>query len=234
MTTRTTLTTLLTGLCLMASGMALAVAGPATTQSGTQFSGQSDSTLQALHHQATEWGLTNEEWQRYEQLRNGRRGIQSPDADPVTILGLEARTPQERRHYAEMLVHQEKKRVEAELALQREYDAAWKRLWPDLMRVGAASSRLAVFVRTDCGSACSDVVARIVTQQRAADFWLVDSGGDDAVVRRWAKEQHIPAALVQAGTLTLNHDDGHWLTQGQGRMPAILQQKEGKWMPAAF
>ncbi|HBM3184865.1 TPA: TIGR03759 family integrating conjugative element protein [Klebsiella oxytoca] len=219
----------------MAAGMALAAqSGQTTTQSGTQFSGQSGSAQQSLHHQAAEWGLTEEEWQRYERLRNGRRGIQSPAADPVTLLGLEARSPQERRRYAEMLVRQEKTRVEAELALQREYDAAWKRLWPDLMRIGTASSRLAVFVRTDCGSTCNEIVARVIEQQRPADFWLVDSGGDDAVVRRWAAEQHIPAALVQAGTLTLNHDNGHWLTQGQGRMPAVLQQKEGKWVPAVF
>ena len=211
---------------------------PARTGLGTtleQTPTLTDSQQAHTTRMATEWGLTEAEWQRYEQLRQGRRGIQSPAADPVTLMGLEARTAEERRHFAEILVRQEKARTDAELALQREYNAAWQRLWPELMRVGVATSRLAIFVRSDCGAACREVVERVVNEKRHADLYLVDSGGNDDVVRRWATAQRIPASQVRDGTLTLNHDNGHWLRQGQGRMPAVMKQNaEGQWIHTAL
>ncbi len=84
---------------------------------------------------AQTWGLTDEEWQRYQALMNGRRGVFSPDLDPITALGIEARTAEERRRFAELSVQQDFKRVEAELAFQREVDAAWKRLYPIFCRL---------------------------------------------------------------------------------------------------
>ncbi|MGH8490233.1 MAG: hypothetical protein ACREXS_15530, partial [Gammaproteobacteria bacterium] len=38
--------------------------------------------------QSKRWGLTGEDWQRYERLMTGPRGIWSPHLDPVTALGV--------------------------------------------------------------------------------------------------------------------------------------------------
>ncbi len=51
-------------------------------------------------------GLSPEDYQRYQQLMNGP-GIQSPGLDPLSALGIEARTPAERRQYAEKWVKEE-------------------------------------------------------------------------------------------------------------------------------
>lgn len=72
-----------------------------------------------IHTQAQQWGLTDSEWQRYQQLRQGERGIWSPGLDPLTTLGVEANNDAERQRYAELLARKEHQRVEKELATTR-------------------------------------------------------------------------------------------------------------------
>ena len=88
-----------------------------------------------LREQAKDWGLSEHEWERYESIMEGIRGIWSPGLDPLTALGVEAETTAERRRYAELMVEVERARVERELAFEREYQAAWARLYPDELRV---------------------------------------------------------------------------------------------------
>ncbi|HFV9292196.1 TPA: TIGR03759 family integrating conjugative element protein [Serratia fonticola] len=187
------------------------------------------------------WGVTESEWQRYEQLIQGRRGQQSPNLDPLMVLGIEAQSAEERKRFAELSVQMEYRRVEAELAFQREYDAAWKRLYPNLLPIqGMGSSvaqggRLAVFVRSDCGERCDKAITGLLNRNVAFDVYLTGSGGSDAVVRQWAVSHRIPVEKVKAGDITLNHDGGRWLTMGNGAMPAVLKQGEGGvWIPAAY
>src|SRR3546814_5294763 len=65
---------------------------------------------------ARDWGLGTEEWTRYEELMDGPLGIYSPNLDPLSALGVEARSDEERRRYAELQVHAESRRVEKLLA----------------------------------------------------------------------------------------------------------------------
>ncbi|MDN3519062.1 TIGR03759 family integrating conjugative element protein [Aquisalimonas lutea] len=78
-----------------------------------------------------QWNLDDEEWQRFETLMNGPRGLWTPNLDPVWVLGINARSDAERRRYAEMAVERERARAARELAFQRAYDQAWDRLYPD-------------------------------------------------------------------------------------------------------
>lgn len=54
----------------------------------------------------------------------------SPGIDPLTALGIEARSAEERRRYADLQVQAERRRVEKELAYQRAYDEAFARAYP--------------------------------------------------------------------------------------------------------
>lgn len=104
-----------------------------------------------IHTQAQQWGLTDSEWQRYQQLRQGERGIWSPGLDPLTTLGVEANNDAERQRFAELLARKEHQRVEKELAFQRAYDQAWKRLYPTLTPIrSVVQPRLALFVSEKC------------------------------------------------------------------------------------
>src|SRR3546814_12881252 len=85
---------------------------PAQVQPGT------DAALD--ERQAREWGLQPEEWARYRQLMQGPLGVYSPQLDPLTALGIEARSEEERRRYAELQVQAEAQRVGKTLAYRSE------------------------------------------------------------------------------------------------------------------
>ncbi|EPC00578.1 hypothetical protein L861_06470 [Litchfieldella anticariensis FP35 = DSM 16096] len=220
---------------------------PAVAQETTSHEAR-DVERETVRHQATDrqalrreqaeaWGLTEKEWTRYETLMQQQRGIWSPNLDPIMTLGVEARTEEERQRYAELLVEVERDRVERELAFQRAYDEAWERLYPDAMPVesftsrsssspfdGRASSeqpsRLGVVVAIDGCSACDATVQRLVRQGVLMDIFVIDSGGDDMAIRRWASRLDVPPEWVRRGLITLNHGDE--LSVGIDQLPQVL------------
>ena len=189
---------------------------------------------------ARDWGLRPEEWARYRQLMQGPLGIYSPNLDPLTALGIEARSDEERNRYAELQVQAESRRVGKTLAYQRAYDAAWQRLFPGQQRVnlpGArapgsgdkGSGRLAVFVKADCPP-CDQRVRQLQAAGTAFDLYMVGSRQDDARIRQWAVQAGIDPARVRGRAITLNHDAGRWLSLGlPGELPAVVREVNGQW-----
>lgn len=189
---------------------------------------------------ARDWGLGAEEWTRYEELMDGPLGIYSPNLDPLSALGVEARSDEERRRYAELQVRAEARRVEKLLAYQRAYDDAWQRLHPGLQRVSlpdatpggmsiAGSGRTAIFVKDECPT-CSLLVQRLQATGSEFDLYMVGSRQDDARIRDLAKRMQIDPARVRSGTITLNHDGGRWVSLGlAGELPAVVRQVSGQW-----
>lgn len=210
---------------------------PAATETTTATRQSTEQTLSA-EQLAQHWGLSREEWSRYLQLRQSERGIWSPGLDPLTTLGVEAGTDEERRKYADLLVEKESRRVEKELAFQRAYDAAWKRRYPSLTPVAdthrqtalSPTSRLAVFVRENCPP-CDTRLKTLLRSAHPLDIWLIGSQNDDTRLRRWALTQHIDPQRVKSREVTLNHDAGRWQKIGQGQIPVVLEKQEGQWQP---
>ena len=221
--------------------LALAQNAPATGSriASSQESPSSDTTID--EHRGREWGLQPEEWARYRQLMQGPLGIHSPNLDPLTALGIEARTDEERRHYAELQVQAEARRVEKTLTYQRAYDAAWQRLYPTLQRVDLTgttlanggslpSVRLAVFVKESCPP-CEQRVRQLQSEGATVDLYLVGSRQEDARIRQWATRVGIDPDKVRERAITLNHDGGRWLSIGvQGDLPAVVREVNGQWL----
>ncbi|AKE60091.1 TIGR03759 family integrating conjugative element protein [Citrobacter farmeri] len=183
------------------------------------------------HTQAQQWGLTDTEWQHYQQLHQGERGLWSPGLDPLTTLGVEANNDTERQRYAELLARKEHQRVEKELAFQRAYNSAWKQLYPSLTPVRSISQpRLALFVSEQC-PACETLAQKLINNDRALDIWLVNSHNDDANLQRWAQRQHIDMRKVERRQITLNHDGGRWQRMGGTSLPLLLEQQGEQWHP---
>jgi len=211
-------------------------AQPAIQAVETRQSQIERNTDQAL---AQQWGLRDDEFSRYRELMQGPLGIYSPNIDPLSALGIEARTDAERRRYAELQVQAEARRVEKLLAYQRAYDEAWQRLYPGMQRVNlpdvvsstpSGNGRMAVFVRDDC-AACEQTVQRLQTSGMTFDLYMVGSRADDARIRDWAKRAQIDPARVRTGSITLNHDDGRWLSLGvSGELPAVVREVNGQWI----
>lgn len=228
---------------LLATGAARAdTVNSATSTTSTSNILQDKSLESQLQQSAQQWGLSDTEWQKYQQLKQGKRGIQSPGLDPLTTLGVESDSSSERRRLAELWVKEEYQRTENELAFQREVNAAWSRLYPNALSVnmGNASGlahdtngRMALFVRDNC-ERCDARLAAVLADNRSVDIYLVGSDGKDDTVRKWAVSHNIPVDRVRSRQITLNHDRGLWLTYGQGQMPVILQQGENGWQVAAF
>lgn len=194
----------------------------------------------------SEWGLTKEEWSRFVELKKGSRGVWSPNLDPLTTLGIEARTDAEREHYAELLAKKEYQRVEKEIAFQLAYDNAFKRLYPNELpfrvdgqtaNTPATSGRVIYFTKTDCDSLCENNFSRLreFAQNTPIDIYIVDSKKDDNKIRQWAVKNKIDAAKVRSRQITLNHDNGYWVKYAKGKMPAAFQiQDNGEWKNLAY
>ncbi|MCC4113903.1 TIGR03759 family integrating conjugative element protein [Aromatoleum toluclasticum] len=213
---------------------------PVTASRATQSQVQNSTDAALDERQARDWGLRPDEWARYRQLMQGPLGVYSPNLDPLTALGIEARSDEERNRYAELQVEAESRRVNKTLAYQRAYDAAWKRLYPGLQRVnlpgarapGAGnkgSGRLAVFVKADCAR-CEQRVRQLQAAGTAFDLYMVGSRQDDARIRQWATQTGIDPDRVRARTITLNHDAGRWLSLGlPGQLPAVVREVNSQW-----
>lgn len=235
---------------LIALVMAVSVCSIAQAQSNNQPATsttqntviQNSQTAQSTR-QAQQWNLQPDEWQRYQELMDGPLGIYSPNLDPLTALGISARSAEERRRYAELQVRAEIQRVERELAYQRAYDEAFKRLYPNLLPVdfGASSQpamsaipsgngRTAVFVRDNC-VACDTKVLELQTTGTAFDIYMVGSQDDDTAIRRWATKIGIDPQKVFSRAITLNHDAGRWQSLGVGGdLPAVMVEVNGQWV----
>ncbi|MCD9007464.1 TIGR03759 family integrating conjugative element protein [Luteimonas sp. XNQY3] len=189
---------------------------------------------------AQDWGLQLEEWARYRELMQGPLGLLSPNLDPLTVLGIESRSDEERARYAELQVRFEARRVERTLAYQRAYDAAWQRVFPNQQRIAglggqgavsrnAGSGRLAVFVKDGCAP-CEQRVRQLQTAGTEFDLYMVGSRQDDGRIRSWAAQAGIDPARVRTRAITLNHDSGRWLSLGlPGDFPAVVQEVDGQW-----
>ncbi len=191
---------------------------------------------------AQDWGLQKDDWVRYRKLMQGPLGIYSPGLDPLTALGIEARTQQERRRFAELQVRMEARRTENILAYQRAYDDAWRRLYPTLQPVNFSTpevsagdsgvgrlGRRLIFVKDSCPP-CEQRVRELQAEGAAMDIYMVGSLGEDSRIRRWAAQVGIDPAKVRNHLITLNHDGGRWLKfGGQGELPAVFSERQGQW-----
>ncbi|KAF0804379.1 TIGR03759 family integrating conjugative element protein [Alloalcanivorax xenomutans] len=201
------------------------------TETDSQFSREDKAQI---------WGLSEKEWDRYETLMQGMHGYRSNTLDPLTLLGIEARTDEERRRYAEQLARLEHDRVQRLLDFQRAYDDAFARLYPNEQAIADDSSPTAtpdmiaqavlnnsrrprVFTALARCAACDRTVRRLVNRVAsgalpALDIYVVGANNDDSI-RDWARSLSIPADRVRRGQITLNHaPDG----MGRNDLPRVL------------
>ncbi|UMZ10670.1 TIGR03759 family integrating conjugative element protein [Pseudomonas sp. MPFS] len=228
---------------------AYAAAAPVSAGQASQlhFTAEGESSQRRLQDKAANaWGISTQEYERYQDVMQGPRGVYSPGLDPLTALGIEARSDEERRRYAELQVKTERQRVEKELSYQRAYDEAYRRLYPSEKAIEISSAtptnptansspllqgdgRLAIFVKDNC-VVCIDEVKKLQASQTPFDLYFVGSQGDDERIRRWAILAGVDPVNVKSRRITLNHDQGRWLGLGLGgELPAAVKQVNGQW-----
>ncbi|QLB12775.1 integrating conjugative element protein (TIGR03759 family) [Bisgaardia hudsonensis] len=194
--------------------------------------------------QASEWGLTTEEWNRYTALMEGERGIWSPNLDPLTTLGIEAKTEEEKVKYARMLAKRFRARVLKEIEFDKIYRQEYEKMYPEETafsvepHISKSVGRVIYFTRLDNCDSCKADLGKIlshVNSQTPIDMFIVGDNISDEAIRKWAKENHIDASKVQRKLITLNHDNGYWFKYSFGKMPAAYQVRgDGQWQALTY
>ena len=197
---------------------------------------------------ARRWGLSVEEYRRYETLMKGVRGsFSDPRISPIEVLGIHARTPEERRRYADRLVRLLYQDTERVLAFEREVQAAWRRLgapmfqneedvsFPsdeELLRA-SKGRRLAVFTALSCRE-CQDKVRRLlalVDRLSGLDIYVVDAQ-DAKVIGDFAKGLGIRPDLVHERKVTLNRGRRLFsLYRGDKSLPVLFVRSGNRLLP---
>lgn len=187
--------------------------------------------IKPLTFRAAQWDLEDSEWQRYQTLMQGVRGSVSPSTlSPIEVLGIHARSTEERRRYAEQWALMMREDAERILAFQRAYDEAQRRLFPSGLIIDPSvvnarkldqdlvkdlswqpTDRVLFFTDTQC-STCDAVMERLLSQLKqfsGIDLYLVDvSVGQESLIRDWATSKQIDPQWVSEHKVTLNVDAG--------------------------
>ncbi|OCG64100.1 integrating conjugative element protein [Gilliamella sp. wkB18] len=211
-----------------------------TKNQNTDISLQKEETIK---EKASFWGLTVEEWHKFEAINEkGGRGYWSPNLDPLTTLGVEAETQEERERYAMLLAKKEFERTTKELEFQRTYNQMFKRLYPDVLPVelddnpnfvaplNYEGERMVLFLDVNDSVRGANLLNKALKTGKEMDIYLLNTADDNALIQKWANINYVPIERVQTGSITLNHNKGQWEQIGKGISPILVQeQNDGKW-----
>jgi integrating conjugative element protein (TIGR03759 family) len=224
----------ITGCTALAALPVIAVATKGTdSHVSTMQSTDSSATelVNPITFRAAQWDLEDSEWQRYQSLMQGIRGSVSPSTlSPIEVLGIHARSTEERQRYAEQWALMMREDAERILAFQRAYDEAQRRLFPSGLLIDASvvnaskldqglvkdlswqpSDRVLFFTDTQC-STCDAVMERLLSQLAhisGIDLYLIDvTAGEESQIREWAATKQIDPQWVNDHKVTLNIDAG--------------------------
>lgn len=244
---------------VLAGGLSLGAQSVGVVQSPSTASAvvQSEATASMLspiaRARAERWDLSPVEWQRYESLMTGIRGSISPASiSPIEVLGIHARSDDERRQYAERWAQLMREDVDRILAFQRAYDEAGRRLYPNEKLIADVPGKLAMPVAADlvpqdrlllftapncapCDAVLRDALGKI-DRLAGLDIYLSQIAPEDtAGVRTWATGHGIAPAWVKTGRVTLNFEAGTLAKLGRANaaLPVLLRRRDDAITPVA-
>ena len=247
--------TAIAGCVVLLFGLGVADAGNEhTTISSIETSEVSLSELNMTRAKA--WGLSLEDYEKSQTLREGVGSYWDDSTDPITMLGIHAKTANKRRFYAEKLVRFEYRMYGKLQAFENAHSAAWQKLYPKAAKFDFTESRKArsfdendIFPVSEDALAvqqsdfipdlgrlayfvnipcqCEQTIARLI---RGALNKPVDfyivNAKDDKQIQLWAAQMQIPVELVQRNAITLNQDKGLHLKAGINEFPVLTERTE--------
>jgi len=177
----------------------------------------SQSTISSTQEKLAKlWDLSIAQYQEYELIMEGPRGNWTPNLDPITVLGINAKSVAERERFAEKLAKLERARVTRELAFEMAYQKAQQKLFghiplyetPETL-VGLGEARKAkavdVFIHSACKT-CKAVARKLLKSGVTVNFYFVDFTA--SAIKQWAVDLGITAKMISAKQTTLNFDAG--------------------------
>jgi integrating conjugative element protein (TIGR03759 family) len=190
------------------------------------------------------WNISTDDWLRYEKIMLGKGQYLWKDLDPITVLGLNARSDSERKRYAEKLAKLEFVNAQKVILLDRAYNKAFHELYgkipvvdPSKLNIGRAKAsllsvpkasvkgefgdRYIAFVNTQC-SACNNMVKQVLGSLELGVSLDIHFNNDSRqAITQWATKQGISPESVEVGTVTLNPDSALIEQFGQPSEPSL-------------
>ncbi|WP_434339390.1 TIGR03759 family integrating conjugative element protein [Motilimonas cestriensis] len=190
--------------------------------------------------QAAAWLLTLEDWVKYKAIMKlTPRGNWSKDIDPVTALGVEATTEEERKRYATISLQLEAKRIEKEVAFEKTRQQVAKGMFGDMPVVTPVNERedaefssfVALFAHKNCNKSCEEYVKgvlRSTPKGAKLDIYVVGASSDEEVYAL-GSQVGVDQSLIESGKITVNYDAGKSMKLGLKKIPArIVVGADGK------
>ena len=202
-------------------------------------------------NQATAWGLSDGQEQRYVALMQNQSGYFFKSMTPVQVLGANARSNQERIKYADQDAKQQFQYLAKYLSYNAQYqksaDALKKKLnLPVVLPFNTAQyspyhykavalkadDKLMLFVKPS--SEVSPIMVVLMNELKSIKATQLNvyfvGKVDHQQVNRWANHQNIPQKMVSTGRITLNEDHGKFagLESKKHELPALVLLRDGK------
>lgn len=187
-------------------------------------------TAQHNQVQAKRFGLSVTEWEQYEAVMQSSQGWEMQKSHPLAVLGRTATTQDERERFARLLVKHEYQLTEGLLSFNRARTAAWKSLYPNLPIIKSNTpERVIIYASSECND-CSTLIQQWRSKGSNVDIYLIGNKSD-LELRKWAMRMGIRKRDVDDRYITLNHDDGSWLTVAQAKPTPVSMAKNqaGVW-----
>lgn len=187
---------------------------------------------------AQDFNLSQKEWARYQQLMHGDDGFWYKKLPPAMVLGINARTSEEKEHYAKVVAKEEHDRLASEISFNNAVYNAMLKLYPNepivkpfnmsafnpIKKISLSSldpstknmtvksgDHLVLFVDTNEGldfTTLPKLLAIIKTTPNTVLDIYAVGKIGDGALRSWAALNAIPVEMVNKGQITLNHNNG--------------------------
>ncbi|STX55457.1 bile acid beta-glucosidase [Legionella beliardensis] len=201
-------------------------------------------------HEARVWGLTELEEKRYLTLMRNRSAVyyKGLHLTPIDILGLNARSEQERAHFAAMSAELEAQKVAQNLAWNSAFAKAYNELFKHDSVVSdtfdptpyspmahkpvplTAGDALFLFVKpTDACKSIVMTLSEAVLQNPGTRLHLMVLEADNGEIQDLAHRVGLSYDAVKSGLITLNHGELHYesLTLADKQTPLLVLARLG-------
>lgn len=218
----TKLATVLVGLTLVAPSIATEPVKSNKATSKAEYS-----QITGAQKTASDWGISDLEYARYQQLIKGIRGSISPSTiSPIEVLGIHARNNAERTKYARIwadALAQDTKRV---LAFQLAVNQAWEdKGSPELINVDMLSLndnnnekaqnnvQYILITKLSPCEACDKKLQGLLTLLSISSgaklniYFSDSSSANKGIIRSWAQKNNLDVSMLRTKRITLNHGE---------------------------
>lgn len=178
-------------------------------------------------HEAKVWGLTPDEEKRYVLLIQNKSAIyyEGLRQTPLDILGINARTEEERNHFAELSAAFEAQKVSKNLAWNHAFYLAYNKSFKDVPIVGKTDlsryspqqykpiglepdDNLYLFLKpTDAVKITLLSLSEALKSTSNTHLHIMLLGTTDLGIQAWASQHQIPKEMVASNQISLNHGE---------------------------